>query len=119
MAWKFKTGESAARDSARKTKITALATTAAIALCGQLENGDAIRPINDISHITFGDEAFARQGASLKYTGSGLLLTQSFTGSWAVLHEMVFGAYQDEGNVPISVGGGAAIAAFAYLIDYH
>ena len=119
MTWKFKSGQNAAQDSIRKAKITALATTAAIALCGHLENGDAIQPLNDVSHITFGDEAFAQQGASLKYTGSGLLLTKSFTASWAVLHEILFGSYQDEGNVPASVAGGAAIAACAYVIDYH
>lgn len=119
MNWKFKSGQSATQDSVRKAKITALTTTAAIALCGQLENGDAIQPINDVSHITFGDEAFAQRGASLKYTGSGLLLTKSFTASWAVLHEMLFGAYQDKGNVPVSLAGGAAVAACAYVLDYH
>lgn len=119
MNWNFKFGPGARQDSARKAAITALGTTAAIALCGHLENGDAIQPINDVSHITFGDEAFAQRGASLKYTGSGLALTKSFTASWAVLHEMLFGAYQDEGNVPVSLAGGALIASFAYLLDFH
>jgi hypothetical protein len=119
MNWKLKLSPSAGRDSARKAGIAALVTTATVALCGKLENGDAIQPINDISHIVFGDEAFAQHGASLRYTGTGLSMTKSLTASWAVLHEVLFGEYQDEGNVPVSLAGGAAVAAFAYLIDYH
>jgi hypothetical protein len=119
MNWKLKLSPSAGRDSARKAGVAALTTTAAIALCGQMENGDAIQPINDISHIVFGDESFAQSGASLRYTGTGLSMTKSLTASWAVLHEVLFGEYQDEGNVPVSLAGGAAVAAFAYFIDYH
>lgn len=117
--WKLKTGREAVVDSARKTQVAAVATTAAAALCGYLENRDAAQPINDISHIVWGDEAHEQNGISLKYTGTGLWLNQSAHASWSLLHETLFGAAQDEGNVPVALGGGALISALAYVVDYY
>ena len=119
MNWKLKPATIAARDSGRKAILTAVTTTAAVALCGQIENGDPVQPINDISHIAYGDEAFAQNGFTLQYTGTGLSLTKSFTASWSLLHEVLFGEYQDEGNVPASLAGGALVSAFAYIVDYY
>ena len=119
MPWKLKLGAAAAPGSARKARLATLATTIVAALCGHLENGDAAQPINDISHIAFGDEALAQRGFSLRYTGTGLALTKTANDGWALLHETLFGAAQDEGNALLSLLGGAAVAALAYAVDFH
>ena len=119
MNWKLKLGARVARDSAAKGQICTVATSAVVALCGQVENGKPLAPINAISHITFGDEAFAQDDFSLKYTVTGLMLNNSANATWAAIHEMLFGAYQDEGNVPVSLAGGAFVSALAYLTDFY
>ncbi len=119
MNWKLKLGPQVGRDSAAKGQICTLVTSAAVALCGQVENGKPFEPINAISHITFGDEALAQDDFSVKYTVTGLLLNNSANTTWAALHEMLFGAYQDEGNVPVALAGGAVISAVAYVTDFY
>ena len=119
MTWKFKSGPQVARDSAGKAKVCALATTAAAALCGQVENGKPFAPINAISHIALGDEALTQDEFSLKYTGTGAVLNNSATSTWVALHEMLFGAYQDEGNLPVAIAGGALVSACAYITDFY
>ena len=119
MNWKLKSGPQVAKDSAGKARVCSLATTAAVALCGQLENGKPFAPINAISHIALGDEALAQDEFSLKYTATGLVLNNSATSTWVALHEMLFGAYQDEGNVPVALAGGALVSAFAYITDFY
>ncbi len=119
MNWKFKTGSQVARDSAAKGQICTAATSAAVALCGQVENGKPFEPINAISHITFGDDALVQEDFSVKYTVTGLMLNNSANATWAALHEMLFGAYQDEGNVPVSLAGGAFVSTLAYITDFY
>jgi hypothetical protein len=119
MPWKLKTGPQVARDSAGKAQACTLATTAVVALCGQVENGKPFAPINAVSHITFGDQALEQEEFSLKYTATGVMLNNSANSTWAALHEMLFGAYQDEGNVPLSLAGGALVSAFAYVTDFY
>lgn len=119
MNWKFKFGPQAGRDSAAKGQVCTLATSAALAVCGQVENGKPFEPLNAVSHITFGDEALAQEDFSLKYTVTGLLLNNSANTTWAALHEMLFGTYQDEGNVPVSLAGGALVSALAYVTDFY
>lgn len=119
MKWKLKPAARAARDSGQKSLICTLATFAAVALCGQIENGNAAAPLNAISHISYGDEALAQEELSLKYTGTALLLNKSANASWAALHEMLVGESQDDGNVAASLAGGALIAALAYFIDFR
>ncbi len=102
-----------------KSQIAGAATTGAVAFCGQFEDGDPISPVNDISHILWGDEAFDEGELSLKYTGTAILLNQSAIFSWAFLHQVLFGRAQKRGEVEKSVLGGVLVAGIAYLVDYH
>lgn len=99
--------------------ITGAATSLAAALCGKMELDNPIAPINAISHIVYGDEAAQADDLSLKYTLTGLALNDVAHGSWAVLYELFFGEAAEQGNVTVSLLGGAGIAGFAYILDYH
>lgn len=119
MKWKFKNVARAGQDSVRKGQICTLATTGAVALCGQIESGKPFAPINAVSHITFGDEALTQDDFSLKYTVTGVMLNNSANASWAAVHEILFGEYQDEGNVPVSLAGGFIVSLLAYITDFY
>lgn len=102
-----------------KGQIAGLTTTGAVALCGQIEDGDAISPVNAIAHIVHGDAAYNECDPSLKYTGTAVALNQGAIVAWALLHEIFFGKAQREGRCRTSLLGGAVVALIAYLVDYH
>jgi hypothetical protein len=99
-------------------KWAALATSAAVMACGARENHDAVSPINAVSHIAWGDEAFDREDVSVKYTFAGLALNAAATVSWAVILEMLFGRFARRAAANALVSG-AAVSGLAYLVDYH
>ncbi len=102
-----------------KSQVAGFATTGAVALCGQFEDEDAVSPVNDISHILWGDKAFEQNELSLKYTGAAILLNQSAIGAWALLHQLFWGRALRRGQVEKSLMGGILVAGLAYLVDYH
>jgi hypothetical protein len=106
-------------DGAIKAELAASTTLATVALCGHIEDGDAVSPINAISHIVWGDEAYTQRDLSLKYTATGALINDVSVWSWALLHEWLFGKAQDEGNIKKSLFGGVLISLLAYVVDYH
>ena len=104
---------------APKAKLTGTLGACAVALAGHIEDSDAISPLNAISHIVWGDEAFAQRDLSLKYTGTALLLNEASVASWAYLHEWLFGRSRREGRGASCVLGAIGVSALAYLVDYH
>lgn len=100
-------------------KLASAATSTTAVACGQMELGKPFAPLNAVSHIVFGEEAAQQDEASLKYTATGALLNDAACVSWAALHEQFFGRAAQEKKWPLVFGGSAAIAAFAYLTDYH
>ncbi|MGC4002119.1 MAG: hypothetical protein QM811_02795 [Pirellulales bacterium] len=96
-----------------------VATTAAVAAAGQLENGRPLGPINAVSHILFGDEAAAHDEPSLQYTLSGLALNAGAVAGWAVVGELLFGGKRRPTTLPGASAAGAATSAIAYVTDYH
>ena len=95
------------------------ATSAAVAACGAFDSGNAVAPINAVSHIAWGDEAAEQEDASLKYTASGATLNALAIASWAAIYELGFGRRARQGNVKVAIIGGVATAALAYVTDYH
>jgi RsiW-degrading membrane proteinase PrsW (M82 family) len=102
-----------------RTQVVGATASGAVALCGQIEDGDAVSPLNAISHIAFGDTAFDERAASLKYTGTGIALNQAAVGSWVLLYELFFGRARRRGQTGTAFLGGALVAGLAYLFDYH
>ena len=95
------------------------ATSAAVAACGSFEGGNAVAPVNAVSHIVWGDEAAEQEEASLKYTLSGATLNAAAIASWAAIYELGFGRRARQGNVRAAIVGGVATAALAYVTDYY
>ena len=95
------------------------ATTAAVAACGAIDDGNAVAPVNAVSHIAWGDEAAEQDDASLKYTATGATLNAAAIASWAAIYELGFGRAARRGNIKTAIAGGIATAALAYVTDYY
>jgi hypothetical protein len=113
--------------------ISGLATAAVASLAGKRENGSYAAPLNATSHIIWGDKAAKQDQASVKYTLTGFLLNHGSAIFWASFYEKLgtgHGNGRREGRVssPSATGmsqvmsslcRAAAVAAAAYVIDYH
>lgn len=108
------------REGTLRSQIVAASAALAVALVGQIENGDAVAPLNAVSHIAWGDEGF-EQGdeVSLRYTGTALALNQVSVTGWGLLHEWLFGRARDRGDWGVSLMGGALVSAMAYVVDFR
>jgi hypothetical protein len=95
------------------------ATTAAVAMCGYAEDGNSIPAVNAVSHILWGDSAARQNGASIKYTATGVALNSAAIMSWSAVYELFFGRVARSGNTSAAVLGGVAVAGLAYVTDYH
>ena len=94
------------------------ATTAAVAICGYWEEGEAVAPINAISHILWGDSAVKEEGTSIQYTAAGVALNTLAVTSWSLIYEAFFGQAARKGNTSAAVLGGVTVAGLAYVTDY-
>ena len=95
-----------------------LATTAAVALSGNRKVGSGIAPINATSHVLWGDEAGATDAVDVKHTLPGLLINGGAGIFWAFVHELLLQRMQRPDRAS-AVASGAAVAALAYVVDYH
>lgn len=94
-------------------------TAAAVALCGRIENDNAVAPINAISHILWDEDALDKDDWSLKYSVVALALNASANGSWALIYEVCFGKSRADGQTIKPITGAIAVALLAYVVDYH
>lgn len=106
------------RDGIVRSQLIAASAALAVAAVGHIENGDGVTPLNNVSHITWGDDGFDQSELSVKYTGAALVLNQVSVTSWALLHEWIFGKARDEGKWGVSLAGGFLVAALAYVVDF-
>lgn len=96
-----------------------LVTTAAISMAGERESGNAVAPINATSHVLWGDdEAGSADSVDLKHTVPGLLINTSAGVFWAFVHELLLQQVRPRDPVA-AMASGAAVAALAYVVDYH
>lgn len=115
----LKSWSQALRDGVSSGAIAGAATAAVAAICGARESGSAIAPINATSHVVHGPEAGDVTHVDLAHTGIGLPVHVGSAVLWATLYERAFGGAADRGEVGKAFAGGYAIAALAYLTDYH
>jgi hypothetical protein len=118
MNWECKDAREALRDGSRTGKIAGSAVLAAVALAGHLENGNAVAPLNAISHAVWGEEAFEQKSLSLKYTGAALLIHDSAMVSWGAIFQLLFGRKADRGEIGPTLGGAILVSVLAYVVDY-
>lgn len=114
-----KSWSEAFRDGAVSGAIAGAATAAVAAVRGARDSGSAIAPINATSHVLHGEKAAAVTHVDLEHTGVGLPIHIGSAMLWATLYERAFGTAADRGEVGKAFAGGFAVAALAYVTDYH
>lgn len=98
--------------------IASVASTAALAVLGQREQGSACAATNATSHWFHGDEAFARNDFSAGHTLLGYATHHAGAVFWAVLYEKWFGDRAPQRSFLRNFGNAAAVSALAAFIDY-
>ncbi len=96
--------------------IAGAATTLAAAAIGQARDRRPYGPINATSHIVWGERAARASRADLAHTAPGLALNLGAGMWWAAVYEACFG---DAPRASVSLAGGVALSALAYVVDYH
>jgi hypothetical protein len=103
----------AARDALVSGAVASLASAAALALFGRLENGKPAGPLNGPSQWLFGRAAARRSEPSARHTLVGFLIHHLSASAWALLHEKLFGARRGT-----ALRDAAVTAAVACFVDY-
>jgi hypothetical protein len=109
----------AVRSATRSGAIAAGTTTLCVAVAGARDSGSAVAPINATSHIAWGESAGAVETVDVRHTALGAALNAGACVFWATFYEKYFGRAAERGDVATALLGGAAVAAAAYVTDYH
>ena len=101
--------------------LAAVATALYVSRAGARDSGSAVAPLNATSHIAWGDRSHAGsvEHVDARHTVPGLLLHAGACVMWAAIYERYFGATAERGRVAGALAGSGAIAAAAYVTDYH
>lgn len=116
---RHRTWSESGRDAVLSGTIVSAATAATAAACGARDSGSAIAAVNAVSHILWGSDASNVRVADMKHTVPALLLNTGATIFWAAIYERIFGHAADRGHISKALLGGGAVAALAYVTDYH
>lgn len=119
MAVNGKRWPAAARSATGSGAIAAGATALCVALAGKRDSGNAVAPLNATSHIVWGESAGTAGSVDVRHTVPGTVLHAGACVFWATFYEKFFGRAADRGDVATALLGGVAVAAAAYVTDYH
>jgi hypothetical protein len=97
--------------------LAGVATTVVVALCGQRETGNPVAPINATSHVLWGDEAAAADAVDMKHTLPGVVINAGAGVFWACVQQLLLKRVPRTNGA--AVASGVAVAALAYVVDYH
>ncbi len=93
-------------------------TTAAVAILGRMENGNAAGAINAISHMLWGEEAATTDRVDARHTLTGAGLNAAAATAWAGMHELLL-PRRVRPTAMRALVAGAATSVIAYMVDYH
>lgn len=108
----------AARRALVSGAVASVLSTAALAACGQLENGRPAGPVNGPSQWVWGRWAAHMRKPSVRHTLIGYAVHHLCSFGWAFFHERWVGA-EPRGTECERVGKAAATAALACFVDYR
>jgi len=107
-------------EAAAVSGAVACAVTAAVAgAAGARASGSAVAPLNAISHVLYGSRAARVRTIDMPHTALGLAINYGASTFWAGVYEAAFGRAAERGELAKASAGAAAVAALAYVTDYH
>jgi len=108
----------ALREGAVAGTVASILSTAVLALMGKRQDGQAIAPVNAVSHWAWGDEAAQVLRPTWRHTLTGLLTQHAASILWATLYSRAYGQRPEAKALPNAIAGGVATSAVAYVVDY-
>jgi hypothetical protein len=106
------------RGVAASGSAASLLSITALALLGRRDSGSALAPLNAPSHWLFGRRALRQDGASLRYTATGLLTHQLSALFWALFYEgLLHRARPGAPSAARQLGDAALVTAAAAVVD--
>ena len=113
----MKTWNNAIKDAVVSGSTAAVASALALVACGAAESGHPVSPLNAVSHWIWGDRAFRRNRATVRYTLTGYLTHHCASLFWAVLYEKWLG--RPVKSMSETIGDAALASAVACVVDYR
>jgi hypothetical protein len=99
--------------------VASVLSTAALALCGQVENGRPAGPVNGPSQWIYGRAAARVRKPSVRHTLTGFLVHHVMATGWAMAHERLFGARKATQTFPQRLARAALTASVANVVDFQ
>ena len=113
----MKTWKRALKDGLVAGGIAGLTSLVVLALGGRRGRGRAWGPVNAPSHWIWGDPALVQDGATPRYTATGILVHQAAASFWGVLHERFLGEPEGAQGAGILLRDAALTTAVAAVVD--
>lgn len=108
----------ALREGVVAGSVASVLSTAMLALAGRRQDGEAIAPVNAVSHWAWGDEAAAVLRPTWRHTAVGVLTQHAASIFWAALYSRAYGQRPEAKQLPNAIAGGIATSAVAFVVDY-
>lgn len=98
--------------------MASITSTAALALCGKVEEGALSGPINGPSQWLWGaSEAYTKE-TTWRHTATGYAIHHLMSVLWATLYENACRAEEHKGLAHVCLDA-LSVTSFAYVVDYH
>jgi hypothetical protein len=108
----------ALREGVVTGSVASVLSTIVLAAMGKRQAGNAVAPVNAVSHWIWGHEAARVGGATWRHTLTGYLTQHAASIFWATLYARVYGHRREAKQLPQAVAGALGTTAVAYLVDY-
>jgi hypothetical protein len=99
--------------------VASLLSTAALAVCGYMENRRPAGPVNGPSQWIYGRWAARVRKPSVRHTLTGFVVHHVMATGWALLHERVSGSKDEQQPLLPRVRRAAVTAALANFVDFQ
>jgi len=109
----------ALREGAVTGSLASLLSTAVLVVAGRRQGGNAVAPVNAVSHWLWGDESLDAERLSWRHTATGYLTQHLASVFWAILYSLAYGHRREAKRLPQAVAGAVATSAVASFVDYQ
>jgi hypothetical protein len=111
--------KTALREGAVTGTLASVLSTIVLILAGRAQSGNAVAPINAVSHWLWGDEALDAERLTWRHTAMGYLTQHLASVFWAILYSLAYGHRREAKRLPQAVAGAIATSAIASFVDYQ
>lgn len=106
------------RDACLSGSVASITSTAALAICGQAEDGAPAGPINGPSQWLWGESEAYTKEVTWRHTATGCAIHHAMSILWATLYEGACRSEERKGIASVCLDA-LSVSSLAYVVDYH